>query len=72
MESFTEDQQNIHKMLKLPFTEQSRNVRKSEVGLSTELLTKRYFTDISPKIKKKLEIIFEMDFKLFGYSPKLY
>ena len=72
METFSEDQEKLHNMLKLPFRAKVKNVRKSEDGLSTCDLTKQYFKDISPEIRRKLESIYEMDFELFEYSPNLY
>ena len=71
METFAEDQEKIHEMLKIPFKAKSKNVRKSKSELSTRDLTKMYFEDIPVEVKRKLENIYKLDFELFDYSPQL-
>ena len=72
METFAEDQENIHKMLKLPFKAKAKNARKSDDGLSTRDLTNQYFKDVPPEKRRKLEDIYALDFELFEYNPNLY
>ena len=72
METFAEDQEKIHKMLKLPFKAKAKNARKSDDGLSTRDLTKHYFKDVPPEKRRKLENIYALDFELFEYNPNLY
>ena len=41
-------------------------------GGSTKELAKKYFSQLSLDTVKKLYNIYQVDFKMFGYSPQLY
>jgi len=68
-ENFAEDQKFIGKLANIDFKPLATHVSS---GGSTKELAKKYFSQLSLDMVKKLYRIYKVDFEMFGYSPQLY
>ena len=72
IETFKEDRNKILKIIKAPKLDDNDPHGNFKAGEHIGDLTKKYFSEISKEEAQILYEIYQVDFEMFDYDPKLY